>query len=76
MKKYICFQCGDKDNYEIKTNIRKYKGFDNDDYCFELKVNTPFCKNCRASLKDYELDEKIRKIAHQMIVLSKEAAAL
>lgn len=59
-----CFECGTKNEYELKKVTRKYEG---DGYCFELKVIVPFCKNCGAPLEDEEREETIAMQANEKI---------
>ena len=62
--KKSCFECGTKDNYELKDTIRVYEG---DSYDFELWVNIPFCKNCGAPIYDEELENEIAQRANKKI---------
>ena len=59
-----CFECGKKDEYELKETTRKYEG---DGYSFNLKVTVPFCKNCGAPLVDENLETQIAKLANEKI---------
>lgn len=59
-----CFECGQKDLYELREVEREYEG---DGYHFTMKVQVPFCKKCGALLNDEELEEKIANEANMQI---------
>ena len=59
-----CFECGTKNEYELKEVTRKYEG---DGYCFDLTVCVPFCKVCGAPLVDEEIEATIAKQANEKI---------
>ena len=59
-----CFECGKKDEYELKETTRHYEG---DGYSFNLKVAVPFCKNCGAPLVNEDLETQIAKLANEEI---------
>lgn len=63
-KRKICFECGSKDDYQMKKVIRKYEG---DDYSFELEVEAAFCKHCGAPIADEEIEKSIRFQANNRI---------
>lgn len=69
-----CFQCGQKDLYELREIEREYEG---DGYQFTMKVKVPFCKKCGAFIRDEEIEDKIadeanRKIRESRGILLKE----
>ncbi len=59
-----CFECGTKNDYELKQVTRQYEG---DGYCFNLDVCIPFCKVCGAPLVDEEIEAAIAKQANEKI---------
>lgn len=63
-KKWICYECGNKNNNELKKIVRRYKG---DGYEFDLKVEVPVCENCGNEIYDDEIEEKIREKANIII---------
>lgn len=60
-----CFQCGARNEFEMKETVRKYEG---KGYSFELPVTVPYCKKCGAPMADEDLEEEIAKRAHEIIV--------
>lgn len=60
----MCYECGGKDTYELKSTIREYKG---DGYHFELLVDVPFCKICGTPIYDEKLEEEIAQKANEKI---------
>lgn len=69
MDKLICFECGEKDNYEVKETEREYSG---EGYHFKLKVNVPFCKKCGAPIITEELEDEITVKANKKIRESRD----
>lgn len=59
-----CFECGQKNLYEIREVEREYEG---DGYHFTMTVQVPFCKKCGALLEDKALEEKIANEANRKI---------
>ena len=59
-----CFECGTKNEYELKQITRKYEG---NGYCFDLTVCVPFCKVCGAPLEDEETEAAIAQQANKKI---------
>lgn len=69
-----CFECGQKDFFELKEIEREYEG---DGYHFTMSVKVPFCKKCGALLYDEEIENGIVEQANKRIrecrdILSKE----
>lgn len=62
--KRICFECGSKEEVELRETIRKYEG---DGYSFEMKVKEPFCKTCNAPIAIEEIEDDIVKMANERI---------
>lgn len=60
----MCFNCGAKDAYELKSTKRDYKG---DGYHFTLLVEIPYCKNCGAPIYDAAIEDAIAKKANKKI---------
>ena len=62
--KKICFECGAKGQYEFRDIVRKYEG---EDYHFEMTVNVPFCKICKAPMYIEAVENEIAKEAKRRI---------
>ena len=63
-KKWICYECGNSKDIELKKVIRRYEG---DGYGFDLKVEIPVCNNCGNEIYDEEIEGKIREKANRII---------
>lgn len=63
-KKWICYECGNSKDIELKKLIRRYEG---DGYGFDLKVEIPVCNNCGNEIYDEEIEDKIREKANRII---------
>lgn len=63
-KQVRCFECGTKDDYFMKKEIRKYEG---DGYKFELEVEVPYCSNCKEPLVIESVEEAIAQRANEII---------
>lgn len=59
-----CFECGAKNEYEMKEDTREYKG---EGYQFTLNVTLPFCKRCGAPLVDETIEQDIAEKANAEI---------
>lgn len=59
-----CFECGQKDSYELKEIEREYEG---DGYHFRMMVKVPFCKTCGAFIRDEEIENEIAEKANAKI---------
>ena len=69
MKELRCFECGNKrTNYIFRKSKRLYEG---EGFNFELEVETPYCEKCDAPLYDRELEQEIRKKAHNKFLRCK-----
>ncbi|MBR3771375.1 MAG: DUF4065 domain-containing protein [Clostridium sp.] len=63
-KQVRCFECGAKDDYFMKKEIRKYEG---DGYKFELEVEVPYCSKCKESLVIESVEDAIAQRANEII---------
>lgn len=74
MRVMRCFECGQKDFFELKEIEREYKG---NGYHFTMSVKVPFCKKCGAFIKNEEIENEIteranRKIRESLGILHRE----
>ena len=68
MENVVCFKCGTKNEYEMRTLTRHYIG---DGYSFSMDVELPFCKKCGALITMEEIEQEIAKKANKKIRESK-----
>ena len=64
-----CFECGQKDLFELKEIEREYEG---DGYHFTMMVKVPFCKKCGAYIHDGEIEDEIIEAANAKIRESRD----
>jgi len=64
MKNTICFECGSKNEYELREISRLYEG---DGYSFTMDVKVPFCKKCGAPVTIEEIEQAISEQANEKI---------
>ena len=64
MKNVICFNCGTKNEYEMRTVTRQYIG---EGYSFSMDIELPFCKKCGALITMEEIEQEIAEKANKNI---------
>ncbi|MBQ8558589.1 MAG: DUF4065 domain-containing protein [Tyzzerella sp.] len=64
MRNTICFECGSKNDYELRKTKRQYEG---EGYCFTMDVEVPFCKKCGAPIVIEEIERDIAERANEKI---------
>lgn len=64
MKNIICFECGSKNEYELRDITRLYEG---EGYSFTMDVKVPFCKKCGAPVIIEEIEQAISEQANEKI---------
>lgn len=60
----ICFECGSKNDYELRKTKRQYE---REGYCFTMDVEMPFCKKCGAPIVIEEIERDIAERANEKI---------
>ena len=68
MENAVCFKCGTKNEYEMRTLTRQYIG---DGYSFSMDVELPFCKKCGALITMEDIEQEIAKKVNKKIRESK-----
>lgn len=63
-KRWECFECGNRNDIELKKVIRRYNG---EGYAFELEVEVPVCLKCGNEIYDDEIENIIREKANCII---------
>lgn len=61
---FRCFECGQKNLYELREVEREYEG---DGYHFTMTVKLPFCKNCGAYITSEDIENEIMLEANRKI---------